>query len=279
MRIHLFCILLVPLFSRAELPTTEGDIIAHFEKAGARITKNEAGEAVRFFSGGKPPHSVEELQLLGKLKQLEQIALNNPVAGNDEWQFLSELPNLKTLTIWHCKTISSLEPFSGLAIESLTVGGSMGLRDLNRENPEKHRDTVLTLHDLPNLRAVNLYHSPLLPGDEHIAHLVRSFPKLEDIKIDVNAPREFETTISPEGLKRLAELPVKVISLENIGTFTPAHIEVVAGIPTLEALLIDCRKNPIDLAPLVAAAQKANPDLEIVVADENASGPPRRSRK
>lgn len=263
----------------AELSTEEADIIALFEQAGARVTKSEAGNAVKVFSGGKPAHSVEELQLLGKLKHLEQIALNNPVAGNDEWSFLKDLPALKTLTIWHCKTFSTLAPFSGLQIESLTIGGCMGLRDLNREYPEKQRDTVLTLTDLPELKAINLYHSPLLPGDEHIAHLANHFPKLEDVKIDVKAPRDSETTITPEGLAVLSALPLKVLSLENIDAFTPAHMEVIAGFENLEALLIDCRKSSMDPTPLVNAMREVNPDLEIVVAEKGASRPPQRVRK
>ncbi|MDF1861389.1 MAG: hypothetical protein P1U87_14330 [Verrucomicrobiales bacterium] len=263
---------------QAELRANEAEVIALFEKAGARIAKNEEGHAIKLFSGGKPPHSVAELQRIGELKHLEQIALNSPMAGNEEWGFLRELPALKVLTIWHCKTISSLAPFSGLPIESLTVGGSMGLRDLNRETPEEYRDVVLTLKDLPHLKSVNLYHSPLVPGDEHLLHLVTEFPHLEEVKVDVNAPSGMETTMTPAGLKALAKIPVKVLSLENIHSFTAEHMSAIAEVKSLEAVLIDCRKKPFDTVPLVKKLKELRPELEVVVADGGAKGPPRRAK-
>jgi hypothetical protein len=264
---------------RAELPTDEAGVIAWFEEAGARVSKNEEGHAVKIFSGGKPPHSSEELQMIGKLVHLEQIALNSPQASNEEWGFLQQLPQLKNLTIWHCKTIQSLEPFSDLPIESLTVGGCMGLRDLNKESPESQRDAVLTLTALPNLRSVNLYHSPTLSNDEHIHHLTTRFPGLTEVKIDVAAPRGFETSVTPAGLASFQKLPVEVLSIENASRFTEAHIEAIAGIKTLEALLLDCRKNAFDTTPLTEAMKKLRPEVEVVVAKEGDPGPPRRSKK
>ena len=158
----------------------ENTVIERFEEAGARITKNAEGHAVKLFSGGRPPHSLADLQSLGALSHLEEIALNAPVAGDEEWEFLHDLEHLKKLTIWHCKAIHSLKPFSGLPIESLTVGGSMGLRDLNKDTPENNLNAVLTLTDLPSLKSINLYHTPLLPHDEHFAHLISEFPRQED---------------------------------------------------------------------------------------------------
>jgi hypothetical protein len=281
-RIQAFALSVLSLFlfgvCQAELHADEAEVIALFEKAGARITKDEDGHAVKLFSGGNPPHSVEDLQRIGALKHLEQLALNGPMAGNEHWGFLHELPALKVLTIWHCKTISSLAPFSGLPIESLTVGGSMGLRDLNRETPGKYRDVVLTLKDLPHLKSVNLYHSPLVPGDEHLWHLVTEFPHLEEVKVDVNAPSGMETTMTPAGLKALEQIPVKVLSLENIHSFTAGHMSAIAEVESLEAVLIDCRKKPFDTAPLVTKLKEQRPELEVVVAEEGAKGPPRRAK-
>lgn len=257
----------------------EASVIEQFEKAGARITKNAEGHAVKLFSGGRPPHSTPELQSLGLLVHLEELALNQPDAGNEDWGFLHDLKNLKMLTIWHCKMIQSLEPFSGLPIESLTVGGSMGLRDLNKDTPEKHLDAALTLTNLPNLRSINLYHTPLLPRDEHLAHLVSEFPKLEEVKIDCAAPRGFEASITPAGLSKLGDLPIKLLSFENISFFTEEHIKAIASVKTLEALLIDCRKAPFDTSALESAFAKLRPDVEIQVAGEEAKGPPARSKK
>ncbi len=257
----------------------ESTVIAQFEKAGARITKNPEGHAVKLMSGGNPPHSLAELQSLHSLTHLEELALNAPAAGDNDWDFLRELEQLRKLTIWHCKTIPSLKPFSGLKIESLTVGGSMGLRDLNRETPEDHLNAVLTLTDLPNLKSIYLYHTPLLPHDEHLEHLVSEFPKLEEVKIDCAAPRGFEVSITPAGLAKLGELPLTLLSFENIDFFTEEHIEAIAGIKTLEVLLIDCRKNPFDTSDLEAVLAKHRPDIEIQIAGEGAKGPPTRSRK
>ncbi len=268
-----------PVATADELPSDEAGIIALFQKAGARLTLNDSGHVTKLFSGGKPEHSVAELQLIGTLPYLEQIALNSPTATNADWGFLHDLPNLKQLTIWHCKTIQSLEPFSNLGIEALTVGGSMGLRNLNQEDPQKQHDAVLTLTGLPNLLRLNLYHTPQVSNDAHLAHLAKEFPKLVDLKIDLNAPRGFETAITPEGLGVLQKLPLTILSLEHANSLTPAHMEVIAGIETLEALLIDARRNTFDTAPLVETLQNLRPELEVVIAGEDAIGPPQRSRK
>lgn len=262
----------------AELPTDEPAIIALFEAAGSRITTDADGRATKIFSSGSPPHTTEELQLLGKLTQLREIALNAPEAGDDDWAFLHDLKNLRRLTIWHCHSITSLAPFCDLPIEALTVGGCMGIRDLNRGHPERQRDAVLSLKNLPNLTYLNLYHSPLLPDDAHIAHIATQFPKLVEIKTDFAAPRRSKTNITPEGLAKLQALPIKVLHLENIQSLTPAHMHALGGIRTLEALLIDNRRNSFDATPLVAALKSVRPDLEINVAGEGAKDPPRRSR-
>ncbi len=257
----------------------EQEVIALFEKAGARINTDEDGHAIKLFSGGKPPHTVEDLQKIGKLSHLEQLALNAPPAGDEDWGFLSELSNLKQLTIWHGKHFSSLAPFSGLPIEGLTAGGCMGIRNLNQNKPQKQRDAILTLRDLPNLQRLNLYHSPLAPDDAHLAHIAAQFPKLVDLKLDFASPRGTETNITPDGLRKLAALPLEVMSLENVGTFTAEHMKAIAEIETLEAVLIDARRGGVDTAPLVAALKEARPELEVQVAAEGAQGPPRRSRK
>jgi len=259
-------------------PSVEEAVTAAiFEKYGARITRNDSGRVVKLFSGGNPPFSVEDLQEIANFKWLEELALNAPEAGDDDWGFLHTLTHLRKLTIWHGKHFSTLKPFSGLPIESLTVGGCMGLRDLNKEQPEKQRDAVLTLTGLPQLKALSLYHSPLAPTDIHLAHIVIHFPLLEDLRLDFNAPRSFETTTSPSGIASLKKLPLKVLSLENVNGFTPEHMKAIASIETLESLLIDARKNPFDAAPLVAAVRSIRPGLDIQVAGADAKGPPRPS--
>ncbi|MDF1739604.1 MAG: hypothetical protein P1U86_10630 [Verrucomicrobiales bacterium] len=278
-RFFLLSSLIPAILCTPALADDESSVIAHFEKAGARITKNSDGHSIKLMSGGRPPHSLAELQSLKALSHLEELALNDPVAGDDDWDFLRNLPHLKKLTIWHCKTIQSLKPFSGLQIESLTVGGSMGLRDLNKENPGDHLNAVLTLTDLPNLKSVNLYHTPLLPHDEHLAHLASEFPTLEEVKIDCTAPRGFEIAITPAGLAELGKLPLKLLSIENISFFTDEHVRAIAGIKTLEVLLIDSRRVPFDTSNLETVLAKTRPDIEIQIAREGAKAPPTRSRK
>lgn len=277
----LFAAFLAPVLvfsAQAELPSNAAETIAHFEKLGLRLSKDQDGNVIKLFSGGKPQLSTEELQLIRHLKSVEQIALNAPIANDDEWEFLKELPKLQSLTIWHCKTFRTLKPFSGLQISSLTIGGCMGLRNLNQETPDKNFDAVLTLTNLPNLTKLNLYHSPKTPHDAHLIHLAKQFPKLEDLKLDFQATRGFETSITAEGLASLRSLPLKVLTLENVHTFTPDHMPAIAGISSLEALLLDARRGPDDVTPLVEAMAKLRPELEVQVAAEGASGPPRRSR-
>lgn len=266
------------VFVSAAPSTDEAATIALFTEEGARITLDSEGHAVKLFSGGKPQHSVEDLQKIGTLEHLEELALNAPAAGNDDWKFLHEMAALKKLTIWHGHEFSSLEPFCDLPIEALTVGGCMGIRDLNKDQPEKQKDAVLTLTGLPNLTFLNLYHSPLAPDDAHLKHIVEHFPKLEELRLDFHAPRGFETTTTPDGLARLRKLPLKILSLENINSFSTEHMVAIAGIDSLESLLIDARKNPFDTEPLVEAIREKRPELDIQVAGKDAKGPPRPSR-
>lgn len=270
---------LVVLAASAASHSGEASAIALFEESGARLTRNEEGQVTKLFSGGKPPHSVGDLQRISDFEKLEELALNAPAAGDGDWGFLHDLPNLRKLTIWHGKHFSSLEPFSGLGIEALTVGGCMGIRDLNKDRPERQRDVILTLTNLPNLTFLNLYHSPLAPRDEHLAHIVENFPKLTELRLDFNAPRGFQKATTAAGLTKLQSLPLRILSLENIDAFTPGHMKAVAGIETLEHLLIDARKNPFDTGPLVTVVREVRPDLDIQVAGAEAKGPPRPSVK
>ncbi|MEM7699369.1 MAG: hypothetical protein AAF236_13310 [Verrucomicrobiota bacterium] len=278
MKYSLILAFLLPGLLRAEIPPDEAEAIAMFEAAGARVTRNEAGHAVKLFWSVEEGFSVADFQRIGELAKLTELRLNTPPAGDDEWDFLDDLPDLKVLTIWHAKAIRSLAPFSGLPIESLTVGGSMGLRDRNREMPEQFLDAVLTLDSLPNLTSANLYHSPLVCRDAHLEHLVTWFPNLVDVKIDVEAPRGFETEITPEGLAGLQALPVKVLSIENASSFSQAHVAAIAGIQTLEALLLDYRRRDFEAGPLVGEMKKLRPEVEVVVAEKGAKDPPRRAK-
>jgi hypothetical protein len=172
----------------AALPTDEAGAIAYLTEKGVTITKNAEGHAASLKAPGKPALTAEEYALIGQLTSLEQMGINGAPLADGEWGFLKSLPKLKQLAIWHSAGFGSLEPFSGLPVESLTIGGCMGLRDLNRSAKTKLRNALTTLHDLPNLTKGNWYHSPLVPDDTHLAHIAAQFPKLTDLRLDFAAP-------------------------------------------------------------------------------------------
>ena len=271
-------ILLTSSIAGAELlPTHEAGAIKYLSAKGVDIKTNNDGHAVRLMASGKPTLTADEYQLIGLLTHLEQMGLNAAPLADDEWQFLKSLPKLKSLSIWHGKGFATLEPFSNLPIESLTIGGCMGLRDLNKNDAEKQRDAITTLHSLPNLTRGNWYHSPLIPDDTHLAHIARQFPKLEILRLDFAAPRGSETTITPAGLAALQNLPLTVLSLENAGSFAAEHLRAIAGIKTLKSLLVDARREP---APTEALNhfQRMRPNVDVVVAGPDAKGPPKETR-
>lgn len=274
MKTQIFAISLAILSTlHAALPTDEPGATAYLIERGVEITKNADGKAVRLMSGGKESLTPEEYSLIGQLTSLEQIGINGAPLGDGEWGFLKSLPQLKQLAIWHSAGFGTLESFSGLPVESLTVGGCMGLRDKNKTDPEKMRNVIQTLSDLPNLKKGNWYHSPLIPDDSHLAHIAEQFPKLEDLRLDLNAPRGSQTTITPEGLTALQKLPLHTLSLENAHSFTGAHFEAIAGIKSLKALLIDSRKAPAP-AEGIAVFQKARPEVQVAVSNPGDTKPP-----
>lgn len=264
--------------TKVDLPRTETGAIAYLKAKGVRLTINDQGHAIRLMSSGKPAMTTDEYQLIGLLTHLEQAGINGAPLTEDQWAFLKKLPRLKRLAIWHGKGFATLKPFCGLPVESLTIGGCMGLRDKNKKEPKKQRDAILTLRDLPNLTHGNWYHSPLIPDDTHLAHIAKQFPKLQSLKLDFSAPRGSETSITPKGLESLTRLPLTTLSLENAQTFTAAHFETLAMIKTLEVLLIDARRNPVS-EDAVEAFRKARPKVTVVVAPKGSTKPPTAPRK
>ena len=277
--LFLLCVLACPVALPAQtLPTDEAGAIQYLSAKGLDIKTDDGGHAVRLMSSGKPAMTADEYQLIGLLRRLEQVGLNGAPLADDEWAFLKSLPKLKTLSIWHGKGFATLEPFCDLPVESLTIGGCLGLRDLNKGRPDQLRNAITTLHDLPNLKRGNWYHSPLMPDDSHLEHIAKSFPKLEDLRLDFAAPRGSETTITPKGLAQFQKLPLKILNLENAGGFSVDHLEAVAGIKTLRALLFDARKKPAPIEA-IAAFRKLRPDVDVVIAGPDAKGPPRASQR
>ena len=263
---------------RAELPNDEAGAIAYLKAKGVEVFPGPDGKPKRLQSSGKEGLNPEEYALMAKLTSLEQMGLNAAPLTEDQWGFLQSMTGLKSLAIWHGHHFATLKPFCGLKVESLTIGGCMGLRDLNKDNPDQLRNAILTLRDLPNLTKGNWYHSPLSPDDTHLSHIAREFPKLEELRLDFTAPRGSETTITPQGLAALQTLPLKLLSVENPTTLTAEHFKSLAGIKTLTTLLIDARRSTVDPGA-VAAFREARPEVEVVVADKEAPGPPMPARK
>jgi hypothetical protein len=255
----------------------EATAIAALTAKGFDITKDASGHATRLMLKSGKDLTPGDYAPIAQLTSLEQIGINGSALADGEWGFLKSLPKLKQLSIWHCAGFGSLEPFSGLPVESLTIGGCMGLRDKNQDSPEALRHAIKTLHDLPNLKRGNWYHSPLAPDDSHLAHIAQQFPKLEDLRLDFAAPRGSQTSITPEGLAALQKLPLHTLSLENAHSFTAEHFKAVAAIPTLKTLLVDARKQAV-ATDAIAAFRQARPEVQVVVAEPGAKGPPTAPR-
>ncbi len=274
-----FALLLVAAATlHAALPTDEAGAIAYLTGKGVEITKSADGKATRLMvkDGGKL--AAADFALIGKLTSLEQMGINGAPLADGEWGFLKSLPKLKQLSIWHCAGFGSLEPFSGLPVESLTIGGCMGLRDKNKGNPEKLRHALKTLHDLRNLTKGNWYHSPLAPDDTHLAHIAAQFPKLTDLRLDFAAPAGSQTSITPAGLAALQKLPLTVLGLESAQSFTAGHFQAIAGIKSLKTLTVDARKQPAN-EDAIAAFKQARPDVEVAVSQPGDKGPPQVKKK
>jgi hypothetical protein len=237
-------------------------IVARLKEKGITIYQDRSGKPIRLMSKGQPIPTLADYRLINKIQTIESMGFNASQLKNDEWDFLRQQPQLKRLAIWHAQGISSLAGFTGLKVESLTIGGCMGIRDHNRNDPAKHRDAVLTLKNLPNLKSLSLYHTPLTADDSHITHIVKEFPQLTELRLDFATPRGTAVDITPPGLTRLHGLPLVKLTIENIHPFAAAHMEAIATIPSLKILVIDARKKPVAQA-LVEAVKAARPDLKV----------------
>jgi len=247
----------------------ESDAVAFFQQRGERVTTDAEGHAVKLFVGGKPELTVEELQRIGELTHLEELAINAAPADGSQWAFLKSLTKLRKLTLWHGHHFDSLKAFNGLPVESITFGGCMGLRDLNRENPDAQRNAVLTLDDLPALTSLTLYHSPLTPDDAHLAHIIEHFPKLTELRVDFAAPRGQEINITPEGISGLAQLKLTYLGLENAESLSPETFAKIGDIQTLTRLHIypargdEAEASIAQYETLVKTLRSDLPELEV----------------
>lgn len=268
MNLPFFTVALVFLIV-ASAPASESETIDFFKARGERITTDNDGHAIKLFVGGKPELSVADLHRIGELTHLQELAINAPPADDTQWEFLKSLPNLRKLTIWHGHHFRDLKAFNGLPVESITFGGCMGIRNLNRDDPDAHRNAATTLTDLPNLTSLTLYHSPLTPDDSHLAHVVKHFPNLTELRVDFAAPRGQEIQITGEGIAQLAELELTYLGIENGHHLSTETFTRIGDIKTLERLHIyPARGDAADASlasyeQLVATLKSVLPDLEV----------------
>jgi hypothetical protein len=249
---------------QAELPTEAAAIEKYLSQRGCNLSRDSSGHPIKLVSQGKPPLLPEEYQLIGQLTSLEEIGLNAAPLADDQWGFLRQLPKLRRLMVWHGHQFASLEAFSNLPLEELTIGGCLGLREKNRQQPDRLRDAVMTLHDLPHLRRLVLYHSPLTVDDQHLAAIAQRFPKLDELRLDFAAPPGQASSVTAAGLANLQPLPLARLHLENVGYFTTDHYQALVKLSGLKQLILDGRKQPVTNERLQGLRQ-ARPDLEIQV--------------
>ena len=269
---------LAPAIAVAAPSDSELAAIATLREGGARISLDAAGHAVELHSEGRPAMPLKSYEMIGKLPRLERLGLNGTPLTDTQWGFLRELPALRKLSVWHSGKFRTLEPFSGLPLERLTVGGCVGLRDMNKDDKAAQRNVIMTLRDVPDLLDLSLYHSPVCMEDAHLAHLVAQSPKLEILRLDFGAqPANPPSQHTPEGLAVLQKLPLKELHIENAHHFGPEHFAALADIATLEVLTVDARKKAMPMEG-VEAFKAARPDVAIAVSKVGDKAPPRVKR-
>ena len=230
-------------FSECFLSADEAKVIEFFKARGDSVSVDDQGHAVRLMARGTPSLSVQELQQIGELTHLTNVGINLSPADDSQWGFLAKLPNLKQLKIWHGHHFRSLHIFNGLPVEELTVGGCMGLYRLNKSEPDKAQNVIMTLDKLPNVKKLVLYHSPVSPADAHLEHLVNSFPGVTQLRVDFVAPNRGRTRITGEGLRCLGRLPLTHLTIENAHSLSAEDLAGLASIKTLKLLEVFTTKG------------------------------------
>jgi hypothetical protein len=233
----------IACLSCLQLCADEATVIEFFKTRGDSVTVDNHGHAVRLMARGAPPLSVQQLQLIGELIHLTDVGINMSPANDSQWGFLARLPDLKRLKIWHGHHFRSLSAFNGLPVEELTIGGCMGLIRLHESEPERAQHIITTLNDLPNLKKLVLYHSPLAPDDAHLEHLVKSFPAVTSLRLDFISPGSGKSRITARGLARLQHLPLTKLTIENADTFSQEDLAVLATLGTLKQLEVYTAKG------------------------------------
>lgn len=233
----------IACLSERPLRADEANVIEFFKARGDSVAVDDQGHAVRLMARGTPPLSVQQLQQIGELTHLTYVGINMSPADDSQWGFLAKLPKLKQLKIWHGHHFRSLKAFNGLPVEELTVGGCMGLHRLNKSEPDKAQNVIMTLDKLPNVRKLVLYHSPVAPDDAHLEHLVKSFPGVTELRVDFVAPGRGPSRITRKGLRCLSRLRLAHLTIENASTLSGEDLAELASIKTLKHLEVFTAKG------------------------------------
>ena len=257
------------IFCLSKCPSVadEADVIEFFRARGDSVAVDDQGHAVRLMARGTPPLSVQQLQQIGELTHLTSVGINMSSADDSQWGFLARLPKLKQLRIWHGHHFRSLDVFNGLAVEELTVGGCMGLYRLNTSEPDKAQNVITTLNNLPNVRKLVLYHSPVAPDDAHLEHLVKSFPGVTQLRVDFVAPGRGPGRITRKGLRSLSRLPLTHLTIENADTLSAEDLAVLSTINTLKHLQVFTARGSTTsegrYRALLVQFQKLRPEIKV----------------
>ncbi|MCP4506982.1 MAG: hypothetical protein GY826_11395 [Fuerstiella sp.] len=242
-------------------------MIEFFRARGDSVAVDDQGHAVRLMARGTPPLSVQQLQQIGDLTHLTSVGINMSPANDSQWGFLARLPKLKQLRIWHGHHFRALDVFNGLAVEELTVGGCMGLYRLNTSDPDKTQNIITTLDNLPNVRKLVLYHSPVAPDDAHLEHLVKSFPGVTQLRVDFVAPGRVPGRITRKGLRSLSRLPLTHLTIENADTLSAEDLAVLSTINTLKHLQVFTARGSTTsegrYRALLVQFQKLRPEIKV----------------
>jgi hypothetical protein len=147
------------------------------------------------------------------------------------------------------------------------------------EEPSRHRAFDLPKKYTPELFAQAQAHldaaaKKLTTADEKYRRRLHFI----QYGLDFAAPAGSQTSITPAGLAALQKLPLTVLGLESVQSFTTAHFQAIAGIKSLKTLTVDARKQPAN-EDAIAAFKTARPDVEVAVSQPGDKGPPQVKKK
>ncbi|WP_415948185.1 NACHT domain-containing protein [Streptomyces sp. KLOTTS4A1] len=167
----------------------------------------------------------------------------------DDLEFLTHFPDLRRLTLYRCRGVTSLEPLRDLPLRDLFVGGSpiedpSPLRTLTALEFVSLR-TITAARDLADLSREAPLERIFLPVDVPGLSALLEFPRLKQVGLDL------ETPLEAEDWGVLGQLP----NLEELSLNSRELTSLVASGVTLEEVggfFVHGNRNPVDTRPLAA---------------------------